>query len=165
MSDTSLLHSPDTWIATAFVGCIALALKYAIPALNKALDGRAETIRFQLEQAKRLREDAQALLASYQREREEKLKEAEAIIATAQRDAAAMRARAEEELNASVARRQKQATDKIARAEAEAIATLRTQMVNAATQATRTLVQEQLHAKAEDPAVTRAISSIAQQIH
>lgn len=161
----AILHSANTWIAVAFFICLGVIAKYVLPMITRGLDARAVQIRDQLEQAKRLREEAQALLATYQQEQEAKLQEAEAMLANARAEAEALRTRAADELKAAIDRRQKQASEKIARAEAEAIATIRTRMVNLATEASRAIISEQLQGKAEDPAVARAIASIEQQIH
>lgn len=158
-------HDPKFWVALAFVIFIVLAAKFIWPFIARGLDGRAGTIRDQLEQAARLRAEAEALLAQYQRDQQQMLKDAEDILAHATRDAEAIRARAAEELTQNLARRTQQAQEGIARAEAEAVATLKAQIVELATAATRTVVSAQLDGKKDDPSVARAISAIEGQIH
>ncbi len=162
---TGILHNPETWLIVAFLLFFALFAKFVLPMILKALDKRSDDIRYQLEQASRLRAQAEALLASYQAERAEKEKEAEAIIDAAKRDAAALRARANADLTQALERRSQQALDKIARAEQEAVGFIRTQMIDVATQAVRTLVTTQLDGNAEDPAIARAISAVEKQLH
>lgn len=161
----SILQSADTWIAVSFVICVVLVLRYLMPMIGKGLDGRAEKIRDQLEQAKRLRAEAEELLATYQRQQQELMKEAETILATAQRDAADMRTRATEELKQTLDRRSQQAQEKIARAEAEAIQQIRTRIVETAVTSARELIAERQNAESDERAVERAISAIQQQIH
>ncbi len=171
-SEVAESHAPASplaneyiWIGLAFVATIVLIIKYLVPMINKGLDARAEQIRDQLEQAKRLRAEAQELLATYQREQESKLKEAEEILATAKRDAADLRARAGEELKQSLDRRAQQAQEKIARAEAEAVAQLRAEIIESATLMAQNMLAQHLERQSEDMAVGRAISAIERQIH
>ncbi len=159
------LHNANTWIALSFAIVLFLFVRYLIPAINKGLDARAEKIRDQLEQANRLRAEAEALLASYKAEQESMLKQAEEIVATAKRDAADMRVRAAEELKTALERRTSQAHEKIARAEAEAVASIRTRIVESATDSARALLAEQAAGAADEQAIARAISSIESQIH
>lgn len=161
----SILHNPETWIIVSFVLFIAIFAKLVLPFINKALDGRANTIREQLEQASRLRAEAQALLASYQAQQAAMLKEAEAIVATAQRDAAAIRARAAEDLKQTLDRRTQQAQEKIARAEAEAINQIRTRIVETAVESARVTLAGKPEDASDARAVSAALTAIAQQIH
>lgn len=162
---SAVLHNPETWLIVAFVLFIGIFVKLVLPMILSALDKRSDAIRFQLEQANRLRAQAEALLASYQAARAEKEKEAEAIIADAKRDADALRARAAEELKQQLERRSQQAMDKIARAEQEAVGNIRNQMVSVATQAVREIVRSELDGDAEDASIARAIRAIETQIH
>lgn len=162
---SAILHNPETWLIVAFVTFIAIFAKFVLPLITKGLDKRSDDIRFQLEQASRLRAQAEALLATYEAERTAKLKEAEDILATAKRDAAALRERATADLEQSLERRSQQAVEKIERAEHEAIGFIRTQMVDVATQAVRDIVRTQLDGNTEDQSIARAISAIESQIH
>lgn len=161
----TLAHEPVTWIAVSFVLFFALFTKFVWPTIAKSLDARADKIRDQLEQASRLRAEAEALLASYQAKQVEMLKESEAILAQAQKDAAELQARAAEDLKQGLERRAAQAKEKIARAEAEAVAQIRTRIIESATETARGLVAQKLQGGAEDPAIELAIQAIEQQIH
>lgn len=170
-SETGHVEAPSplaneyVWIGLAFVLTVVGIIKFLMPMINKGLDARSAKIRDQLEQAKRLREEAQQLLAQYQREQEEKLKEAEATIAAAKRDAAELRARAAEDLKQALERRSQQAQEKIARAEAEAVAQIRAQIIDTATEMARGMVADRLKGQSEDQAVARAIAAVERQIH
>lgn len=161
----AMLNNPYTWIALSFLIFVALFFRYLLPLIVKNLDGRAEKIRDQLEQATRLREQAQALLATYKAEQEALLKEAEHIIAAAKADAAALRANAAEELKAAMDRRTQQAKEKIARAEAEAISRIRERIITNASDKARALLASQVSAETEADALARALSAIEQQVH
>lgn len=159
------LHNAHTWVFVSFVIFVALVARYLLPKINKGLDGRADAIRDQLEQASRLRAEAEALLASYQREQQQLLKEAESIIEAAKRDAAALRETAAQELKLSLDRRAEQAKDKIARAEAEAVNAIRTRIIETATEKARVILAQRAAEQSEDEAVARAIAVIGQQVH
>src|ERR1700740_2589640 len=93
-----LFHDPEFWVALAFVVIVAVAIRLVLPTVNAGLDSRANLIRVQIEEAKKLREDAQALLAEYQKKQRDAMAEAEQIIAQAKTDAARLRVEAEQDL-------------------------------------------------------------------
>lgn len=165
VAEAGILHNATTWIAVSFVIFVALFVKFVLPMINKGLDARADKIRDQLEQASRLRAEAQALLASYQAQQEAMLKEAESIIANAQKDAAVMRDRAAEELKQALARRTQQAQEKIARAETDAVNQIRSRIIETATESARTLIAQQMQGAQEEQAIANALAAIEQQIH
>ena len=110
------------WVAVGLFLFFALVIWKKVPGvLAKQLDARAAAISSELDEAKRLREDAAALLATYQAKAKEAEGEAAAILAAAQADAACLQAEGKAALEALVARRTKMAEDKIAQAEASAI--------------------------------------------
>ena len=89
----SILMTPEFWVAVAFFGFVGLLIYYRVPAMiGKALDDRAEAIRQELDEARRLREEAQELLADYQRKTREAEEEAKAIVEQARREAEALSA-------------------------------------------------------------------------
>ena len=161
----ALAHESELWIAVSFLIFVALFARYVAPMILRSLDGRAAKIRDQLEQASRLRAEAEALLHAYQAEREAKEKEAESIILSAQKDAEELRTRAAADLKASIDRRSQQAVEKIARAEQDAMASIRNEMIESATKAVREIIRTQLETGGEDQAVARALQAIEQQIH
>ena len=117
---TQFLNAPTFWVMVAFfvfVGALARPISGAIAA---ALDKRADKIRADLEEAEKLREEAQNLLASYQRQQRDAVKEAEAIVEHAKEEAERLTQQGRERLKAALERREKQAMDRIAQAEAAA---------------------------------------------
>lgn len=157
-------HSPEVWVTVAFVMFIGVALQWVIPPIVKGLDARGQKIRDQLEQASRLRAEAEALLATYQTQQAATLKEAEEILAAARKDADMLRAQAAQDLVQSLARRTAQAEEKIARAEADAVAQLRRRMIEAATVSAREALQAQVPSEAHDPALRQALETIEAQL-
>lgn len=83
-----MLADPTFWVGIAFIVFIGILVYQGVPAmLNKALDARADAIRTELDEARRLREEARSILADYQRKHREAEDEAKAIVAQARREA------------------------------------------------------------------------------
>jgi len=123
----------EFWVTIAFFVLVAAALYYKMPAMiTKALDARADNIRKELDEARRLREEAQQILADYKRKQSEAELEAQSIIEQAKSEASNLREEARKALDASIARRAKLAEDKIARAESQAVSDVRSAAVDAA---------------------------------
>lgn len=136
-----LLQSAEFWVAVAFILFILLLLDLGVPKMvTKQLDDRAERIRKELDEARKLREQAQALLDDYIKKRSHADAEAASIIDTARREAEAMAFQSQAALAEMVERRSKQAAEKIARAEAQAVADVRAAVVDKAIAASRTMM-------------------------
>jgi F-type H+-transporting ATPase subunit b len=116
--------------------------------VSSSLDKRADKIKAELEEARRLREEAQQLLAEYQRKRKDAEKEAAGIVAAAQREAKDLAADAKLRTEEYVARRTAFAEQKIAQAERDAIAEVRGKAVDIAIDAARKVLGDQVDAKA-----------------
>lgn len=137
-----LFADPEFWVAVAFVTFLGLAAWFgAFKALVNGLDQRGQRIAAELAEAKRLREEAQTLLASYEKRRLEAEGEAAAIIAQAKVDAERLAKEAEEKLADFVVRRQKTAEQKIAQAEAEAMSEVRGAAAEAAIRASEAILR------------------------
>lgn len=138
----SAFTDPTFWVAVAFVGFIGLLVYYGVPGLiGKALDDRADAIRRELDEARRLREEAQALLDDYQRKTREAETEAAAIIDQARREAQALADETRRSLTESLERRTRLAEEKIARAEAQASSEVRAAAIEAAVAAAEKMIQ------------------------
>lgn len=160
-----ILHNPETWIIVGFVIFIAIFARFVLPIIIRGLDSRAATIRDQLEQASRLRAEAQLLLVAHQKQQEAMLKEAESIVATAQADAVQIRALAAEDLKQALDRRTSQAHEKITRAEMEAVAHIRSRIIAMATDNARLMLAERASGTQDELAISSAIAAIETQIH
>ncbi|MEP3233547.1 MAG: F0F1 ATP synthase subunit B [Hyphomicrobiales bacterium] len=110
------------WATAALIVFIALIMYLKVPGMiTKSLDDRADKIRSDLDEARKLREEAQALLAEYQRKRRDAESEAETIVEAAKREADTLAGDAKKKLDEYVERRTKMAEQKIAQAEAQAM--------------------------------------------
>ena len=134
---------PTFWVGVALAVLLAAALWMGVPAmLAKTLDDRAAAIKSELDEAKRLKEEAQKLLEDYKGKHAEAENEAKAILDAAKREAEALAAETRKSLKETLERRTKLAEEKIARAEAQAIGEVRAAAVDAAIAAAEKLVGE-----------------------
>jgi F-type H+-transporting ATPase subunit b len=124
------------------------------------IDQRQARIKAELEEARRLREEAQALLVEYQRKRHEADREAEAIIATANAEAERLAAEGKARLEDFVARRTKMAETKIAQAEAQALADVRSSAADAAVAAAEKILSTTAKGKIADDLLVRGIADL-----
>jgi F-type H+-transporting ATPase subunit b len=139
----------SVWVLVGLLIFIAIVFYIKVPAmLTKALDNRAERIRNELDEARRLREEAQALLAEYQNKRKEAEKEAAAIVEAARHEAAVLAEEAKKRTEDYVQRRTALAEQKIGQAEREAIAEVRSSAVDLAVEAARKVLGQKVDAKA-----------------
>jgi F-type H+-transporting ATPase subunit b len=135
----------EFWVAIAFVAFLLILLYYKVPKLiAKALDERAEAIRKELDEARRLRQEAQDLLADYQNKHRNLGQEADAIVAQARREAETFAHETRVALKDSLERRTKIAEEKIARAEAQAVDEVRATAVEVALAAAEKILREKM---------------------
>lgn len=148
----------------AFVGLIlflALIVYLGVPQkIVAALDGRATRISTELEEARRLREEAQALLSDYQRKQRDAEQEAADIIAQAEANAVRMSEDAKQSLEELIARRTRMAETKIAQAEAQAVQDVRAVAADAAVAAAERILSDQVTGKTADAQITASITEI-----
>ena len=105
--------TPDISVAIAFVIFVVLVAWKGTKKLTAGLDQRADAIRKQLDETQNLREEAQAALASYQRQQRDALAEADEIVAQAKADAERLKVQAENVLTATIKRREEQAVERM----------------------------------------------------
>lgn len=155
-----MFADPTFWVGLAFIAVVLGTFKKVSRAMTSGLDARAAKIRAQIEEARKLREDAQALLAEYQRKQRDAMAEAEKIIAAAKTEAVRLKAQAEQDLEASLTRRKQQALERIAQSEAMALAQVRATAVDAALAAAEALIAKNLDASKRDALTDKAINDL-----
>lgn len=156
----------EFWVLTGLIIFIGIAIYMKVPGmLTAALDKRREDIANELEEARRLREEAQQLLASYQRKQREAMKEAEDIVTQAKAEAERLAAETRNAMTALVARRTKMAEDKIAQAEAQAMADVRAVASDVAIAAAREIIATKVDATRDAKLVEGAIAELASKLH
>lgn len=161
----SLLYSAEFWVFVAFVILVGAVAKTAWTALTKGLDSRAARIKSHLDEAEKLREDAQSLLAEYQRKQHAAANEAKGIVDQAKAEAERVRQQAQADLEQALKRREQQALDKIAQAEAEALSEVRGQAVDLAVAASARLLADNLDEEKAARLVDEAIKDLSDKLH
>ena len=153
--------APGAWVALSMAVLIAVALFLKVPAmLTSGLDASIAEIRKQLDEAKALRAEAEALRKEYADKIANAEKDAADMLAHAKHEAEAIVAKAEADTTALIARREKMAEDKIGAAERGAVAELRAKAAEAAATAARGLIASNHDAKADKPLVDAAIAGL-----
>ncbi|MFZ5617510.1 MAG: F0F1 ATP synthase subunit B [Pseudomonadota bacterium] len=161
-----LLQDPTFWVLAAFLVVVALLARMGAPKMIAgALDKRAQDIADELDRARALRDEAQELLAKYQRRQREAEDEAADIIEQAKRDARRIAAEAKTRIEEQLARRAKSAEDKIARAEAQAVAEVRGQTADLAIEAAREIIRSRMDQGAQSALAERAIDELRAKLH
>ena len=154
-------HDPLFWVLVSFLIFAGLVLYYGVPKLvGGMLDERADGIRKELDEARRLREEAQALLADYQKKARDAEGEAKSIIDQAGREAQSLAADSKKALAESIERRTKLAEDKIARAEAQAISEVRATAVDTALAAAERLLKGRVQGQTSDSLIDQSICDL-----
>ena len=159
-----MFSSPEFWVAAAFVAFFVLVGKKLVGMIGGALDDRATMIRRQLDEAEKLKQDAEAALAGYKKKQQDALKEAEAILALARTEAEALEAEQKAQLEQRLKRREAQAVDKIAQAEAQAVAQVRDAAVELALEATRRVLVEKVDGNAAGGLVDDSIKELPRRL-
>lgn len=161
----SLLNT-DFVVTIAFVIFLGILVYFKVPGLvGGMLDKRAETIKAELDEAKALREEAQALLASYERKQKEVQDQADRIVASAKDEATRAAEAAKDDIAQSIARRLTAAEEQIANAEASAVKEVRDQAILVAIGAARDIIAQQMDAKATGALIDEAIDTVAAKLH
>ena len=159
------IQTPEFWVAVGFILLMLAIGKKGWGAIKVGLDARADRIRSSLDDATRLREEAQHLLAEYQRKQRDAAKEIDDLLAAARAEAERAGVNAKEALEALVKRREQLAIDKIAQAEVDALQAVRHTAVDVAIAATRKLLGDKLGAATASGLVDNAIAELPQKLH
>jgi F-type H+-transporting ATPase subunit b len=149
------------WVAMAFVALVGLLIYKKVPGmLAGSLDNRADAIRKELDEARALREEAQTLLASYQRKQRDAVAEASEIIAHANQEAERLTAETDAQLADTLERRTQLAVDKIAQAEADAVNEVREVSVDVAISAASSVIRDQMDDARANDQVEKSIAEL-----
>lgn len=160
-----IFHDPELAVAIAFLIAIVLVSRKVWQTLSRLLDDRAAKIKAELDEAQKLKDDAQKALGQFQRKQRDALQEAEAIVAHAREEAARLAERAKRDLEAAIERRQRLAAEKIALAEAKAVAEVRNAAVEIAIGAARRVIAERLGDVQGQALVDQAIAELPQRLN
>src|SRR5215472_7667510 len=159
-----LFAEPEFWILLAVAAFVIGVWKPARRAILGRLDARAALIRDELETARRLRQEAQEALATYQKHQSEAAAEAEAILAHARTEAERIAAQAARNLEETLERRQRLAKERIAQEEGKALAEIRAVTVDVAIAAARQVIVAELYERRGAALIDAAIAALPQQL-
>ena len=161
-----ILHDHHTWEILGFFLVIALLVWKGVPALvGKMLDERAAVIAAELDEAKRLRIAAAALLADYQQRAAGAESEAQAIVADAKAEAARFAEESRASLKTQIARREAAARDKIAQAETAALNEIRSLAADAAIAGAQKLITDRLNEKRTSSLISDSIKGLGEKLN
>lgn len=160
------MFEAEFWVAVAFVVFIGILIYVGVPKmLIGALDDRAKRVQNELDEARRLKEEAQKLLAEYKAKQKQADEEAAAIVAGAKAEAERIAAESKAKMEEFVARRTKLAETKIAQAEAQAVADVRAAAAEAAVTAAEKILTDTVKGKLADDLVTRGIADVKAKLN
>jgi F-type H+-transporting ATPase subunit b len=161
-----MLEDATFWALVALVIFLGLMIYLKVPGMvTSTLDKRAVTIRSELDEARKLREEAQALLAEYQRKGREAETEAEEIVDQARREAEAIAGEATRRLEEYVASRTRMAEQKIAQAEAQAIQEVKSLSADVAIAAAEKILGAKVKGATADTLIARSISDVKSKLN
>ncbi len=163
---TPILEDTSTWVSLGFLVVVGLFLYLGVhKTIAGALDSRAQRISDELDEARRLREEAQEVLAQYQRRQREAEEEAQAIVEQAKRDSKRLAAAMRDKINEEIDRRAKSAEAKIARAESQAMSEIRERTVDVAVDATQDIVRERMDQSAHSALAEKALDDLRARLN
>ena len=161
-----MLQNNELWVGVGFVLVIALLLWKGVPGMiGKMLDSRAAVITAELAEARRLHEEALALLAEYRKRAAGAEAEAQGIVSEARAEAERFAAESRANLTAQIERRAQAAQDKIAQAEAAAMNEIRNLAANAATSAAENLIAARLDEKRAAALIENSIKDLGGKLN
>jgi F-type H+-transporting ATPase subunit b len=161
-----MFAEPEFWVAVAFVILMGLFAYLGVHrTVLKTLDHRRDRIKAELDDARRLKEEAAKLLAEYKARHASAEREAQDIIASARADAERIASEAKTKMEDFVARRTKTAESKIALAEAQALADVRAAAADAAVTAASTILSQSVKGSVGDELLTKGIAEVREKLN
>jgi F-type H+-transporting ATPase subunit b len=161
-----MFYEAEFWVAIAFVILMGVFAYFGVHrTLLKALDHRSERIKAELDDARRLKEEAAKLVAEYQARRATAEREAGEIIASAKAEAERIAAEAKVKMEDFVVRRTKSAESKIALAEAQALADVRAAAAEAAVTAAASILSQSVKGEVADDLLSKSIAEVREKMN
>ena len=160
------MFEAEFWVGVAFFVFVALVgYLGAHRMILASLDQRRDKIKSELDEARRLREEAEKLLAEYRRRQQDAESEAQTIISSAQAEAERIAAEAHAKMQELIARRTAIAQTKIAQAEAQALADVRAAAADAAVAAAEKILRQTAKGKVADDLIAKGIEDVKAKLH
>ena len=159
-----IFHDAEFWVLIAAIIFVALVGRKAAGAVTGGLDARAARIRGELDEARRLREEAERLVADYRAKQQQAATEAQAIVAHAQAEAERIAAQSARDLEAALERRQRTAEERITQAEAKALDEVRAVAIDVAIAAARDVITAEMDERRGGMLIDEAIVALPQRL-
>ncbi|WP_372890629.1 F0F1 ATP synthase subunit B [Rhodosalinus sp.] len=160
------LANTDFIVLLGFLVFVGILVYFKVPGkITEMLDRRTESIQSELDEARGLREEAQSLLASYERKTREAREQADRIVEHAKEEARLSAEQSKADLQESIARRVKAAEERIAQAEAAAVREVRERAAEVAVAAARDVLTARMTAERSDALVDNAIAQVDKHLH
>jgi F-type H+-transporting ATPase subunit b len=160
------LRNSDFVVLIAFLVFLGILVYFGVPGqLGKMLDGRAEGIRKDLAEARALREEAQSLLASYERKQRDVQEQADRIVESARAEASRAAEQAKQDIAASIERRLTAAEEKIRTAQDAAVRDVRDRAIAVAIDVSREIIARQMTTERGDALIDQSIAEAQQKLH
>jgi len=160
------LHNTNFIVLLAFLLFVGVLIYLKVPGkIGGLLDQRADDIRSELDEARALREEAQTVLASYERKQKEVQEQSDRIVAAAREDANLAAEQAKQDLQQSIERRLAAAEDQIASAQASAVKEVRDQAIGIAVAAASQVMAKQMTAAKGNKMIDEAIAEVEAKLH
>ena len=161
-----MFEEPETWVAIAFIILMGVFGYLGVHrTVLKALDNRSARIKGELDDARRLKEEAAKVLEEYKARRASAEREAEDIITTARTEAERIATEAKAKMEDFVARRTRTAENKIALAEAQALADVRAAAADAAVAAAANIMSQSVKGQVADELLAKGIAEVKQKLN
>jgi F-type H+-transporting ATPase subunit b len=161
-----MFAEPEFWVAVAFVILMGVFVYVGVPrTVLKALDHRSERIKAELDDARRLKDEAAKLLAEYKSRHASAEREAQDIIASAKAEAERIASEAKTKMEDFVTRRTKAAEGKIALAEAQALTDVRAAAADAAVTAASRILSQSVKGHVADDLLARGIAEVREKLN
>ena len=170
-AETATSHAEPFYASTSFVVAAAFVMffvffgKKIFIAVGAMLDDRSDAIKTELDEAARLREEAQDMLADYERKQHDALAEAENIVSAARTEAERLGDEAAKQLETSLKRSEQMATDRIKQAEAQALAEVRSIAVDVALEATAKILEKNVSGAKAKEIINNSIGELEKKLH
>jgi len=156
----------EFWVAVAFFIFLGVLGYFGVHnKLLNGIDARRDRIKAELDEARRLKEEAQALLVQYQHKRQEAEQEAQSILASAQAEAERLAREGEAKVEEFIARHTKMAETKIAQAEAQALAEVRAAAADAAVAAAEKILTRLVKDKVADDVLADGVAQVRAKLN
>ena len=160
------LNNTEIVVGIGFLIFIGILVYYRVPQmLGRKLDERAVRIKAELDEARALRDEAQTLLAGYERRQKEVTDQAKDIVVAARAEAERAAELAKEDIRRSVARRVQTATELIAAAEQAAVRQIKDTAVSVAVAAAGDVLRDRIKAAEANRLIDAAISEVGEKLH